>query len=98
MENSNNTASLIGGLLLGTVIGAAIGVLFAPDKGTDTRKKIMNKRDDLTDAMKDRFNDFLDEIKKEYDGAKGKAHELVEDVANKVDHMGAKIERAAKVN
>lgn len=98
MENSNNTAGLIGGLLLGTVIGGAIGILFAPDKGVDTRKKIMSKGDDLTDAMKDRFNDFLDEIKREYAGAKGKAHELVEDVTSKVDHMGSKMERAAKGN
>lgn len=65
MENSNNTGKLIGTLVLGAAIGAALGILFAPAKGSETRKKITGKSDDLTDAMKEKFNDFLEDIKKE---------------------------------
>jgi len=65
MENSNNTGKLIGGILLGAAIGAALGVLFAPDKGSQTRKKILAKGEDLTDGMKEKLNDFLKDIKKE---------------------------------
>ncbi|MGY0408283.1 MAG: YtxH domain-containing protein [Polaribacter sp.] len=37
MSNSSNT---VVGLLAGTVIGATLGVLFAPDKGIKTRQRI----------------------------------------------------------
>ena len=33
-------ASLLAGFLTGAAIGAAIGILFAPEKGEDTRSKI----------------------------------------------------------
>ncbi|HXB40801.1 MAG TPA: YtxH domain-containing protein [Bacteroidia bacterium] len=71
MENSNNTAKLIGALLAGAAIGGALGILFAPDKGSETRKKLLAKGDDLTDAMKEKFNCFLEEIKKEVEVIKG---------------------------
>lgn len=37
MGSNGNTVL---GVLAGTAIGAAIGILFAPDKGSETRKKI----------------------------------------------------------
>ena len=34
------SGSLLSGFLTGAAIGAAIGILFAPEKGEDTRSKI----------------------------------------------------------
>ncbi len=70
MEKSN-TGKLIGALLVGAAVGGALGILFAPDKGSETRKKLLAKGDDLTDAMKEKFNDFLEEVKKEVETIKG---------------------------
>jgi gas vesicle protein len=71
MEKSNNTGKLIGALLMGAAIGGALGILFAPDKGSETRKKLLAKGEDLTDEMKEKFNEFLEEIKKEAETIKG---------------------------
>jgi gas vesicle protein len=73
MENSSSDVKkVIGALLIGTVVGAAIGILFAPAKGTSTRKTIADKGEDLADTMKDKFNDFLEGVKKEYESVKEK--------------------------
>jgi gas vesicle protein len=85
MENANNTGKLIGALLLGAVVGGALGILFAPDKGSETRKKFSAKSDDLTDAMKEKFNDLLEEVKKGVETAKDKAKEFAENGTAKAD-------------
>ena len=76
MEKSNNTGKVIGSLLLGAAIGGALGILFAPSKGSETRKRILSKGDDLTDALEEKFKDFLDEVKKEVEVVKEKVVEF----------------------
>jgi len=79
METSNNVGKTIGALLLGALVGGAIGVLFAPDKGSRTRRRIIEKGEDITDSMKEKFNDFMEDIKEEIETVKGKAKEYMTD-------------------
>jgi gas vesicle protein len=55
MKTSNSILGVLGGI----GIGVALGVLFAPDKGTATRKKISEKGTDLTDELKSKFDDIV---------------------------------------
>lgn len=78
-----NTGKIVLGILAGVAAGALLGVIFAPDKGSETRKKILTKSDDLTDAMKAKFKDFFEEIKKEAETSKYKANGFMADGAGK---------------
>jgi gas vesicle protein len=71
---NNNNGKLVGALLVGAAIGGALGILFAPDKGSVTRKKIASKSGDISDSIKDTFNDFTGMAKKEADSLRSKAH------------------------
>ncbi len=58
------------GVLAGVAVGAALGVLFAPDKGWNTRKRISKKAEDITDDLREKFDEFLDSISVKVDEAK----------------------------
>jgi gas vesicle protein len=52
-------SKVILGVLAGVAAGAALGLLLAPDKGSETRKKIADSGSDLADEWKEKFDDFL---------------------------------------
>lgn len=70
MGHSNNNSKIIGALFLGGVIGATLGILFAPNKGNETREKLSLKSQDLMSDINRKFNTFMEEIKAEIEGLK----------------------------
>jgi gas vesicle protein len=51
----NNKAKIITAVAVGAAVGSALGVLFAPEKGKDTRKKIKDKTNELARDAKNTF-------------------------------------------
>jgi gas vesicle protein len=55
-----NKYSAIGlALLAGAAAGAIAGILLAPDKGSETRKKMGDKAREFSDAMKEKAKENL---------------------------------------
>lgn len=73
-----SSSKIVVGFLAGAAVGALAGILFAPDKGSNTRKKIANKTGDLTDSVKNSFSDFIDSVKETYAGAEDKAEKFAD--------------------
>ena len=84
----SNTKTILG-FVAGAAIGALAGVLLAPDKGSNTRKKISGKAGDMTDSLKSSFSDFVESIKDTYAGTKDEAAELEEKAKDKMNSLKA---------
>ncbi len=62
--NKNEKKSGLGKFVVGAAVGAGLGVLFAPKKGSETRRELKNKIDELMAQIK---NIDLEEVKEEFD-------------------------------
>jgi gas vesicle protein len=57
-----NNSKLLIALGAGLVVGGILGVLFAPNKGKDTRHKIADQGKKLVDKVKTKFNKEKEEL------------------------------------
>ena len=84
-----SSGKLLLGVLAGVAAGALLGILFAPDKGTETRKKIVKKGEDYVDDMKHKFNGLIDDLTKKMDGVQAKANKMANDAKATVEDAKA---------
>jgi len=68
---------LLIGALVGVTVGAIVGILFAPKKGSVTRRFIAQKGNNYVDEMKDRFNDSLLTVNHKIDSLKDEVISMV---------------------
>ena len=85
MSSKNVLLGVLGGL----AAGALLGILLAPEKGSDTRKYISKKGTDLADMLKEKFNDFIETVTDQFVSAK-------EEVTDFAQHAPATKEEGKK--
>ncbi|MCA5005998.1 YtxH domain-containing protein [Sphingobacterium bovistauri] len=57
-----DSGKVVTALLAGLAAGAVLGLLFAPEKGSDTRDKLNDSLSDLADALKERAEQQIDQL------------------------------------
>lgn len=63
---------LLTGLVSGAAVGAALGLLFAPKKGADTRREITESGDNYLQGAKSKFNEFADNLGHKVDAVRNR--------------------------
>ena len=91
----SNTKTVLG-FVAGAAVGALAGILLAPDKGSNTRKKISGKAEDISDSLKSSFDDFVDKLKSAYSHGKDEADGLGDKAMEKVNALKAEAKASGK--
>ncbi len=81
-----DNGKVVTALLAGLAAGAVLGIIFAPEKGSETREKLNESLADLTDAIKERaeeqfdqLTDFKDKIVAAVKSKLGKAEDAIDE-------------------
>ncbi|MHC5201099.1 YtxH domain-containing protein [Myroides sp. LJL119] len=84
---SDRLGSTLIAVIAGAVVGAGLGVLFAPEEGRKTRKKIQRS----FDSSKEEFEDKIDELKKQVKSViERKKHDFEDNFDDLVSSTGKK--------
>ena len=89
-----SSSKIITGILIGAAAGAVLGILFAPEKGADTRKRISKKSADLTDSLKSKFNDLVDSISDQIDNVKSETEDAIAEGKEKATNAQSRIKHS----
>lgn len=83
----NTGKKVLTGLIAGLATGSILGVLFAPGKGSSTRKKISKKSDDYLNGISNTFDDYIGGISKKFESIKDEAINKTDNGKEKVEGM-----------
>jgi len=75
MKNKNLAIGIASSIAIGTIIG----ILFAPDKGCNTRRKIVQKGNGLKNNIKDGIENLASSIENDYEKLVSKTENVVQD-------------------
>lgn len=104
MKSTNK--KMVMGVVVATAIGTGLGILFAPNKGSKTRKRMKLKVTDTSDEISDRLNHAKDELAKSANDKKKVFNKKLDDaisaMSNKADDiittLESKLEDVKKKN
>lgn len=95
MSKKSNSGAVLAALLAGAATGVILGLLYAPEEGAETRKKIKDKANDLKDkavdeygrtseVVKDKYSEVSTTVKDKYNTLSSTVKETAQNVASTV--------------
>ncbi len=95
--NMNNSGNTLLAIIAGSAIGAALGILYAPDKGENTRRLIADQaaatRDNFADSAVDLKNRVASKMTDEKQTLDTRVESLVSDLSYKTEDVISTLEK-----
>lgn len=84
---SKNSGNSLMAFLLGAATGAIVGILYAPDKGSNTRDKLTYRLDKYKIMLEDMVADLINESEGHLSEAKSNGEKVVSDAKEKAERL-----------
>jgi len=82
-----SAGKVIVGILAGAAAGAVLGILFAPAKGSATRRKISRDGRELKEDIVEKFDEFIDGLSEKFNKVKKDVSEYAEKAMEKEEEV-----------
>ena len=83
---SNNAGNTLVAILAGVVVGAGVGILFAPDKGSKIRKKVKEGFDEAKNELNHKFDKVSSQLSQKLTTAKFDLEDTYQDLVSNMSH------------
>lgn len=87
-RKSDSFLAFVTGILAGT----AIGILFAPEKGSNTRDKLSYRLDKYKDKLKELIDQLMEEGDLPESSARAEGQKIINDARNKAERLLVDVE------
>ncbi len=94
---SNQIEGFVKGIILGGLIGAAIGILYAPQSGRKTRADISGKAEELLTKARGEYEAALKKSGKAYESALKQLKQLESSAKEKFGEMEEKVDELTEL-
>ena len=94
--SKNSTNSFIS-LILGLIVGGILGILFAPDKGNNTRDRLTFRLNKYKRKLEDLLDEIIDEKDSTDSEAKTKGKKVVDDAKTKAERLIKDVDGLSKI-
>ncbi len=88
---AERNGDLLKGLIIGGLIGAALGILYAPKSGKETREDIVRKTEELLNKAKEEYEKAVEKSRQAYESAVKRLKELEVAAKEKAETVEGKV-------
>ena len=86
-QRKENVLKVLYGIMIGSAIGGAAGILFAPKAGKETRQEISGKVKKSAAFAKEKIRDTVEEVKEQVEGLKEKKSAIVDKIGETAEEV-----------
>jgi gas vesicle protein len=84
---SKNSGSSLLAFLIGAAAGSIIGILYAPDKGSNTRDKLSYRLHKYRKSLEDLIDELINDEDLAFSEAKSNSEQVVNDAREKAERL-----------
>jgi gas vesicle protein len=89
---ANNNGGGFFSFLFGAAIGSAFGILYAPDKGKNTRDRLTYQLDKASDQLQEIVNDLLEGKTDSLEAVKSEGQKLIDDAIVRAEKLMSEVD------